>query len=222
MSNDSESRWRVSAASAADAPDTPDIPPPTPLNPWLTMWWAPRRTVRSLMASEERPSWIPVVALAGINSSLLWLLNGSGEALREPASALGFALFQGGLQLVYGVLISPFIIGLIGGWLGADGDAVDIRLAIAWAYLPVAAAVILWLPLFALFGWSALHMNTETPTPAQALALLLYLPLGLAPTYGFALQVGGVAAALQTSLWRALAILLIPAVPAILLMGAFR
>ena len=126
------------------------------------------------------------------------------------------------MQLVYGVLISPFIIGLIGGWLGADGDAVDIRLAVAWAYLPVAAAGILWLPLFIAFGWSALHMNTETRTPAQALALLLYLPLGLAPTYGFALQVGGVAAALQTSIWRALAILLIPAVPAILLMGALR
>src|SRR5215204_3538395 len=83
MSNDSESRWRVSAASAEDAPETAETPPPIPLNPWLTMWWAPRRTVRSLVASEERPSWIPVVALAGINSSLLWLLNGSGEALRE-------------------------------------------------------------------------------------------------------------------------------------------
>ena len=120
------------------------------------------------------------------------------------------------------MLISPFIIGLVGGWLGADGDAVDIRLAVASAYLPVAVALILWLPLFAVFGWEALHMNTANPSAAQALALLLYLPLGLAPTYGFVLQVGGVAAALQTSIWRALATLLIPAVPAVLLMGLFR
>jgi hypothetical protein len=40
--------------------------------------------------------------------------------------------------------------------------------------------------------------------------------------YSAVLQVGGVAAALNTSVWRALAILLIVALPALLLMAAFR
>jgi hypothetical protein len=219
---DVDPRWRVSEASAASPAEAPDVPELVAPKPWLTMWWAPRRTVRGLIASEQRPSWIPVVALAGINSSLLLLLNGSGEALRDPGSAVGFAVFQGGLQLVYGVLISPFLIALVAGWFGGDGDAEDVRLAIAWAYVPVAATVILWLPLVAAFGWQAFRMNTETPTPLQALSLLLYVPLGLAPTYSFVLQVGGVAAALRTSIWRTLAILLVLAVPVFLLMIALR
>jgi hypothetical protein len=116
------------------------------------MWFAPRRTVRTLVASEQRPSWIPVVALAGINSSILTLMGGSEDALRETSTAIGFAIFQGGVQLIYGVLISPFLIALVGGWLSADGDAVDVRIAVAWGYVPVAATIVLWLPVFAAFG----------------------------------------------------------------------
>ena len=217
-----ESPWHVSAATAAGAPDPPE-PEPTPVGPWRGMWLSPRRTVRGLMAMEQRPSWIPVVALAGINSSLILLINQSGDALREPASALGFAVFQGGLQLVYGVLISPFIIALVGGWLGAEGDADDVRLAVAWGYVPLAATLILWLPLFAAYGWDAVRLETQPPTTAQAgLMGTLYLPIGLAPMYSYILQLGGIAAALRTSLWRALIILIIPLIPLILLMGVFR
>ena len=186
------------------------------------MWFAPRRTVRSLMASEQRPSWIPVVVLAGVASSILALKGGADDALRETATGIGFAIFQGGVGLIYGLLISPFIIGLVGGWLRADGDAVDVRLAVAWGYLPVAATVVFWVPLLAVFGWEAVRMNPETSTAAQALFQLLYLPIGLAPLYSGALQIGGIAAALQTSIWRALAIVLIVGVPGLLLMVAFR
>jgi hypothetical protein len=171
------------------------------------------------MAMEQRPSWIPVVALAGINSSFILLINQSGDA-RAPS---GLPSFQGGLQLVYGVLISPFIIALVGGWLGAEGDADDVRLAVSWGYVPLAATVILWLRLFAAYGWDAVRLETPPPTTAQAgLMGTLYLPIGLAPLYSYILQLGGIAAALRTSLWRALIILIIPLVPLILLMGVFR
>ena len=106
---------------------------------------------------------------AGIASSILALRGGADDALRGTATAIGFAIFQGGVGLIYGLLISPFIIGLVGGWLRADGDAVDVRLAVAWGYLPVAATVALWVPLLAVFGWEAFRMNPEAPMAAQAL-----------------------------------------------------
>ena len=73
-----------SPGSRADAPETPDALELTAPNPWLTMWFAPRRTVRSLMASEQRPSWIPVVVLAGIASSILALRGGQTTHSVEP------------------------------------------------------------------------------------------------------------------------------------------
>ena len=126
------------------------------------------------------------------------------------------------MGLIDGLLISPFIIALVGGWLRADGDAVDVRLAVAWGYLPVAATVALWVPLLAVFGWEAFRMNPESSMAAQPLFQLPHLPIALAPLYSGALQLGGIAAALQTSIWRALAIILIVGVPGLLLMVVFR
>ena len=85
------------------------------------MWFAPRRTVRNLMASEQRSSWIPVVVLAGIASSILALKAGSDDALRGTATPIGVAIFHGGVALIYGLLISPFVIALVAGLLSADG-----------------------------------------------------------------------------------------------------
>lgn len=217
---DNESRWRVSPGSMVEGAEPPEVTAPL-RNPWLSMWLSPRRTVRSLMASEQRPSWIPVVALAAINTSLLWMVNGSGDTLEEPGSAVAFAFFRGGLQLVYGVLVSPFLVALIGGWFGAEGDAEDVRLGIAWAYVPVAVTLILWLPLIVALGWEAFRLNNEQPTPRQMLALLLYMPLGLSPFYAAVLQVGGIAAALRTSLAKAFMIMLVPAIPVALLTAMF-
>src|SRR5687767_10504183 len=103
-----------------------------PTSPWLTMWLSPRTTVSRLISMEARPSWMPVVALAGVQQALFWVVENYTYAIQLPGTAAGFAVFFGVVGLVYSTLISPFLIAIIGGWFGGDGDAGDVRQAIAW------------------------------------------------------------------------------------------
>jgi hypothetical protein len=166
---------------------------------------------------EARPSWVPVVALAGLQHALLWVMQNYTYATQEPGTVAGFAVFFGGIQLLYSVLISPFLIAIIGSWLGGEGDAEDVRQAVAWGLVPLALSLVAWLPLFAAFGFRAFDPYRIPETGLQVSALFFALPLAIAPVWAFALQVAGVAVALHFSIWRALICLLILFIPAVLL-----
>jgi hypothetical protein len=188
-----------------------------PKSPWLTMWLSPRTTVSRLISTEARPSWIPVVALAGVQQALLWVMQNYTYAIQEPRAAAGFAVFFGVVQLGYSVLISPFLIAIIGGWFGGDGDADDVRQAVAWGLVPLAVTLVAWIPLLTAFGWNAFNPGRSPQTALQWLAFCFFLPLAIAPIWAFVLQIAGVAVALRFSIWRALACLLILVFPAALL-----
>jgi hypothetical protein len=183
------------------------------------MWRAPRKTTRHIMSMEERPSWIPVVALAGINQSLLWLLSNNASSTRNFGTAVGFALFYGVGAMIYGVLIAPFLIAILAGWFGGEGDAADVRHGIAWAFVPQAFVLIAWVPLLAAFGWRTFGSKPQPETVLQGFALLCLIPLSIAPIWSFVLEVAAVATAMQLPVWKALVTLLTLAVPSLLLAG---
>jgi Yip1-like protein len=187
-------------------------------SPWLTMWFRPRTTVSRLMSMETRPSWIPVVALAGLHQALLWASENYTYAVRHPGTAAGYALFFGGVALVYGLVIAPWLIVIIGHWFGGQGDPADVRLAVAWSMVPMAFSFLAWIPLFAALGWQALDPWGLEPA-AQWLAML---PFVIFPIWMFVLQVASFAAALRFSIWRALACLVILIVLSALLRGLMR
>jgi hypothetical protein len=114
---ESESRWRVSPASAAQASDIPDAPELTAPNPWRTMWFSPRWTIRRIVDAEVRPSWVPVVALA--------ILNGAIRSLQLEPKDNSFSAAQsfypvviGGAQFVFAIVVGPILLAVVGGWLG--------------------------------------------------------------------------------------------------------
>jgi Yip1-like protein len=173
------------------------------------MWFAPRVTVRRLIETEERPSWVPVVALAGINQGFVWLQNHSQFAFRGGVeTAAGFALFFGAVTLVYSVLVGPFLLAFVGGWLGGDGDPVDIRQAVAWSLVPQAVAAPLWIPLLAAYG-----RNAFNPQGLPLMALALVFLIAIAAFWTLPLQVAGLAEALRFSIWRALLSIFILSLP---------
>lgn len=184
------------------------------------MWRAPRKTMLHLMNMEERPSWIPVVALAGINQSLSWLLSNNASSTGNLGTAVGFALFFGVGQLIYGVLITPFLIAILGGWFGGEGDAADVRHGIAWGLVPQAFVLIAWVPLLAAFGWRTFDSTSQPETVLQGLALSCLIPLAAAAFWTFVLQVGAVATAMRLPVWKALVTVLILMLPVLLLAGA--
>jgi hypothetical protein len=188
--------------------------------PWMTMWFTPRVTVRHLIEADEKPTWIPAVAIAAVHQSLQWLqTNHRFAAGSDPVSAVVSALLFGGAALVYSVLIGPFLLAFVGGWLGGAGDADDIRQAIAWSYVPTAVATVLWIPVLAAFGWRAFSADLTPRTAAQWMALPVLLLISVAALWTLVLQVGGLAEAQRFSIVRAVVSILILTVPLLLFAG---
>jgi hypothetical protein len=188
-----------------------------PPNPWRTMWFSPRVTMRRLLEAETRPSWIPVVALAAVSSALSSMQLDEAGALSASRSAMPVII--GSLQVIFGVLVGPFLLAFVGGWLGGEADPADIREVLAWSYVPIAVGSVLWIPLVLTLGTRAFGTDSEPLTGLQWLSVPLLLGIGVSYLWSLPLMVGGLAAVQRFSIGKAILCLVILSVP-LLLLGA--
>jgi hypothetical protein len=87
----------------------------------------------------------------------------------------------------------------------------------AWGYVPVAVATLLWLPIVATFGWQTFNPELVPDSAAQWTVYSLRAVMALTLLWSLLLQVATLAAAQRFSVPRALANYLIPAIPLALL-----
>src|SRR5262249_19222369 len=118
-------------------------------------------------------------------------------------------------QFGFGIFIGPFLLAIVGGWLGGEGDPRDIRQAVAWSYLPYVVGNI---PVTAalLFG----GVSVFDPTGGGSIPVLLLI-LGLVAwvvtIWSFVLLIAGIAEVQRISIWRALASVCILMIPVLML-----
>lgn len=188
--------------------------PPLP-NPWRTIWFAPRRTIRAIIDREERPSFVGVIVLAAVHQVLASLqvdpYEGSFSASR---SAMPIAL--GVIQLVFGILVGPFLLAFVGGWLGGEGDPADIRQGVAWSYVPHAVGGLFLLPMLIAYGGPPSAEGPETAL--QWLAIPFALASLALTLWSGVLHVITLAEVQRFSILRAIASVVILLIPLILLM----
>ena len=201
------------------------------LNPWRTIWFSPRRTIRSIVSAEARPSWVPVIALMAVVTAFTSVqLEPDTGSVSVSRSFVPVAV--GVLQLVFGVLVGPFLLAIVGGWLGGDADPGDIRQGVAWSYVPAVTGGLIWLVvMLSLFGVSALDtealeqamdglVQTDSlPLWQAALVGVVSLLIVVGVAWTFVLHIAMLAELQRFNIWRALACVLILLVP-FLLIGA--
>ena len=113
----------------------------------------------------------------------------------------------------FGVLVSPFLLAFVGGWLGGDADPADIRQAVVWGNVPYAVAAVGWIPLALWFKGSLSDPNATIP-----LAIVPFmLALGVAAVWSVVTQILALAEVQQFSVWRAIASVVILMIPMLLL-----
>lgn len=186
---------------------------PPAANPWLSIWLSPRQTIRHEVdaEAEHRSDWRPVVALAMVVQGIASLQTAEG-AISVSMSVMPVIL--GMLQVLGGVLIGPFLLAFVGGWLGGDADPSDIRPAVAWSYVPYVVGAVVWAPLMFLYPTPPDGTEATVPLGLAALAFLALMASGL---WSFVTQVITLAEVQRFSVLRALASLLILAVPLLIL-----
>jgi hypothetical protein len=183
-------------------------------SPWRTVWFSPRLTIRRVLAGEPRPSWTAVVALAALHQVFASLQVDPVEGTFSASRSV-MPVTLGALQIVFGVLVGPFLLAFVGSWLGGEADADDIRHAVAWSYVPHASFGLLWIPILIAFGGPPAG---ATPAGAvQWIATLLLLVILAGVVWTVVLQVITFAEVQRFAIWRAILSMVILAMPLILL-----
>ena len=179
------------------------------------MWLSPRVTIRRILESEARPSWTTVVALATVGTAISSLQVDEARALSASRSAMPVALSA--LQLIFGVLVGPFILAIVGGWLGGDADAADLREAVAWSYVPIATTSPLWIPVWFTLGSGALAKDVESLVGSEWLGMALLAAIVLINLWSVPLLIGGLSAAQRFSIGKTIVCVAITLIPLVVL-----
>jgi len=180
---------------------------PVMARPWRTIWFSPRRTMRELLASEVRPGWTLVVGLAA-----------KGELSFTMAA---MPTIIGVLQVVFGVLIGPFLLAFSGGWFGGQADPEEIRQSLAWSYAPFAVTAVCWIPVMLAGGGPVAPGQVDAPSASMLLKALLLFAVTLvyvaALLWTFVLQVITLAEVQHFSVPRSLGSIVVWMIPLLLL-----
>ena len=183
-------------------------------SPWRTVWFSPRLTIRRVLATEPRPGWTGVIALAALHQIFASLqvdpVDGTFSANRSAMPAI-----LGAVQVVFGVLVGPFLLAFVGSWLGGEADPDDIRHAVAWSYVPHAISGLLWIPILIAFGGPP--GDWTLAGTAQWIATLLALVIFVGAVWTVVLDVILIAEVQRFAIWRAIVSIVILLIPLFLL-----
>ncbi len=193
-----------------------------PLRPWRTIWTQPRATVRHLV--ETDPDYM-VLVLASLGGVAQVLDRASTRNLGDRLPLWGIlllALLVGPLGGIASLYIGAALAHWTGRWLGGVAPVAHLRTAGAWANVPNAWGLLLWVAAIALIGQEMFTRETPRLDSSPGLILLMmlisiaFIILGI---WSFILLLKGVAEVQGFSAWRALgnvllagAVIVVPAV----------
>ncbi len=181
--------------------------PSWPDKPWLTIWVAPRGTMRRILDSDPTRHVLLLAAMYGMSISFVPRGNIFGNFLPVWAVLL-LAFTAGPLVGIIAIYISGAIFRWSGSVLGGRATTEEVRAAFAWSSVPQILSVVLWLlPGFALYG-TEIITGAGPRMAGNPLPLLLGLvPRLILAFWGEFLQIKTLAEAHQFSAWRSLAAL---------------
>jgi len=185
------------------------------VTPWLSVWTAPRRTIRNILesAKPERNALL-LSLIAGIYFSLNRAsMNSAGDQMPMNQMILLVLVsgIIGGLLLLY---LGSAILRLTGSWLGGKGNTSDLRVALARGiFMPTVLLSLFWIPSLLLIGKE--NFTYETPSmDSNSLILVLYLIcVFLEGVFGIWAMVVGLKAIGEAhgfSAWKALVCCILP------------
>jgi hypothetical protein len=116
------------------------------LNPWLSIWLHPRKTMRWIRQHDPDDQVILLTSLAGFSEILVSASRFSlGDHLDIPV-IFAMAVFLGPVSGITGLIAGSLLLWWTGTWLGGKAQPNLIRAAIAWSFVPVICYSILWIP----------------------------------------------------------------------------
>ena len=176
--------------------------PYDPGNPWFAIWRHPTAVMKWVLATDPKKD-VPLLIVLGA------VANGLSQSGDRPATLMELAI-----QVVAGATIGaavtalvtyfvvPWLLKIVGGWLGGTGDMIRLRAAVAYAQIPN-----IWAAIFSIIV--LLILAVAIASGGSDALLVLLLPIGLAifvvAVWSLCVFVACVAVAHRFSKWLSLA-----------------
>lgn len=175
-------------------------------SPYLSIWFKPRTTLEHLIKNDPKRSVLALAALAGITKALN---QASWKNMGDRMDTLSIILYSIMLGPIYGIFVLYVISAIIrstGRMLSGTASALHMRTVLAWASLPIACELALWIPKLILGGSEMFKKRTPILDAKPELniyfwAILIAEVLLMAWTFVIALK--GTALAQNFSTWKA-------------------
>lgn len=185
------------------------------LNPWFSMWNRPRDTIQQIVDSDDPEKMVLLLAaIGGVSSSLN---SSSSNFVGDQFSLMSIllaSLFIGPIVGVIGLYISGFLVSWTGKWIGGHASSNDIRIALAWAQIPIIWTVGIWIPEILIFGQELFMSPDENglilTAPYAFFAVGFFIVKVTASLWAFVLLLKSVGQVQGFSAWKALWNLIIP------------
>ena len=122
------------------------------LNPWLTIWVKPKKTIRQIVNANPTQYVILLALLAGVSQTLNQATVKNLGEFAPLSSIIGMSLLAGPVIGLINLYLGAFVLHWVSTQFGGKASVLELRAALAWAALPIIAALLLKIPEIWLFG----------------------------------------------------------------------
>lgn len=145
------------------------------INPWFTMWYKPRETIRKIIKYDPKYLVIILAMVSGFSETLDRASLKSVGDYFSLTQIFAVALIVGPIVGLASLYISSWLLRWTGKWIGGKASSEHIRTAIAWSTVPLVWALLLWIPESVLFGKELFTSATPTMDASLSLTILFLL-----------------------------------------------
>jgi hypothetical protein len=183
------------------------------INPWLTIWVQPRKTIR-FMIENSKFGWVfLLVCLAGI-SNVLDIASNANMVDKVSTSTVGIVLIGIFIGAILGLVVwslSSLLYWSIGKLFKGTGTLREIMTASAWAFIPIVLSLILWIPDLQILGDGAFSAIPSAITPFEGIVIIFSAIVELVFSIWYVvILVKAIAEAHQFSAWKSVGTVFIP------------
>lgn len=176
-------------------------------DPKATIWRHPRRTIQAIIDTDPTRSVLMLTALMGIAEMLRRAVSMHMSDQYGWPWIVVLSVVWGPLLQAVGLYLSAALLSVTGRWIGARGNAQQLRAAIAWSRIPAIWSIAVWGVGAALFGevfFTEAALAAQADSPASLVAFGMRVWIVVLQAWSAVLYAECVAQVQGFSAWRAL------------------
>ena len=114
------------------------------MNPWVTIWFKPRQTIRHIVNTNPRHLVLPIVITAGAIEGFTYPRYLSARFRVSEPLTTPIAIGLGVTLSVTSLYVFGWLYRWVGSWFKGQARNVEVRATIAWLKIPVMVGLFLW------------------------------------------------------------------------------